>query len=423
MIVSVIGLNHETANLEIREKLAFNESKKIEVITDILDMGIKEVVILSTCSRTELYFVTKSSNLELHTNKIVDYLNKKHSIINLKKFLYILSGHYCNIHLFKVTSGLNSIVIGEDQILGQVKDAHDFSMELGGSKKILNKFFRDAVTCSKFIKNEFKISEIPLSLSYIGIKFIKEKINNFKEKKAMIIGYGNMGELALEYLIEYGVKDIVVVGRDVSKFDNLFNKYNNAVNIELVDFNDRYSKIPEIDIIISSTTASHTVLNKKDFDLIKSINNELYILDLAMPRDVDINIQKLENIHVYFLDDLKDYSDKNSKKREKLAGDAYKIIEERVEMFENWIEFSNVDKFISDINKLSDEIEKDTFDYLESKLTLSHKENKILNKMLHSALKRVIRKPILKLKNIENTEKRENYLEMLDDVFDFNEEK
>lgn len=411
MVTAVIGLNHETASLEIREKLSFSDSRKIEIISDILDLGLSEITVLSTCSRSEFYIADKANIIDEKIDVLLDYLRELSHFKELEKYLYIKTHDEVALHLFSVAAGLDSIVLGEDQILGQVRDSQKFSMDIGGSKKILNKLFRDAITTAKLIKTELKMSEHPLSLSYIGIKFLKSNLGKLNDKKAMVIGFGKMGSLALEYLISEGVSDITLVGRDMKK---LKDKNPNNIKLKYLDYSERYSAISDVDIVISSTSASHFVITKENMPL---VTKEISMLDLALPRDIDPKIVELNSIKLYSIDDLKDVSMKSIEKRDKLAKEASIIIKEKADEFKEWLKSVKSDKLISSLNEYVELIEFDTLDYLNSKMDLSCKNKMILEKMVKSSLKRVIRNPILKLKSINDEEKRELYIEVLEDVF------
>ncbi|MGB3368804.1 MAG: glutamyl-tRNA reductase, partial [Acidaminobacteraceae bacterium] len=344
MVTALIGLNHETASLEIREKLSFSDSRKIEIISDVLDLGIAEVTVLSTCSRSEFYIADKVNDIDEKIDTLLVFLRKISAYEDIDKYLYIKRGSAVAVHLFNVTAGLDSIVLGEDQILGQVRDSQKFSMDIGGSKKILNKLFRDAITTAKLIKTELKISEHPLSLSYIGIKFLRANLGKLDDKKAMIVGYGKMGSLALEYLLSEGVRDITLVGRDLDKLKGLNGK---KVNLKYLDYSERYKALTDVDMIISSTSASHFVLTKENMPL---INRSISILDLALPRDVDPLISEIDGIDVYSIDDLKDVSMKSVEKRDKLAKEALVIIMEKALEFKEWLKSVKSYKLISSLN-------------------------------------------------------------------------
>ena len=412
MEIAVIGLNHDSAPIEIREKLSFRDSKKIEGINYFLDNGVKEAIILSTCNRSEIYIVDNNNKINEKINLVKKYYREAFNIDDVNKYLFVKLGEEAIYHTYYVASGLDSIVLGEDQILGQVKDAHLFSLDLGGSGKILNKLFREAITIAKNIKSQLKISEHPLSISYIGVKFLKDKIGDLKGKKALVLGTGKMGGLALEYLIEEELEDIFVVNRSMKKRESLLKKF---PLLKFVDYNDRYSLLNDVDILITATAAPHSIIR---YDEMPKLNKPLYIMDMALPRDVDKELEKLDYVSLYDIDSLKEISKENEKKRKELSLKAKEIIKENVYEFLEWIKTVKVDPIIKDINEMCRDIEKDTLDILYKKLDLDSRDKKILEKMLNSALRRVMRNPIIKLKETKDEEIIDMYITALEDLFD-----
>lgn len=410
MEFAVIGLNHETAPIQIREKVAFIDSKKIEATNILLDEGIDEVVILSTCNRSEIYIVDYNNKIDAKIDYLISFYNNFFNVFNIEKYLYFIKNKDAIIHLYKVCSGLDSIVLGEDQILGQAKKAHEFSMNLGGSKKILNKLFREAIKTAKKIKNELKISERPLSISYIGVKFLKEKINGLSDKKVMLIGLGEIGRLILEYLIEENVKEIYMVNRNHNKVIDISKKYS---QVKPINYCERYNVLDDIDILITATSSPHTIIKA---DKVK-LNTKLTALDLAIPIDIDRRLKDNNNVTLYDIDDLKDISKENRKRREELSKTAIKIIEEEILEVLNWLKTIDVDYIIRYLNDKREKIKKDTFDFIVNKVELDDRDKKIISKMLDSALKRLIREPILKLKGTENNEIRKKYKEALVELY------
>ncbi|WXR60834.1 glutamyl-tRNA reductase [Peptostreptococcaceae bacterium AGR-M142] len=413
MKVAVIGVNHNKAPIEIREKVSFSESKKIEATDKILDMGIKEVVILSTCNRSEIYIVSDNKNIDLDIEKIKNFYVNYFKQEEIKNYLFAKKGLDSIYHIYNVSCGLDSIVLGEDQILGQVKDSIIFAIETGGSSKILNKLFREAVTTSKKVKTKLKISQNPLSISYIGIKYLKKKLKSFENKKVFIIGAGHMSKLALNHIMEENLAKIYMANRSKKNLLELIFDYE---NIEIVGFEQRYQILEDIDILICATGAPHTIIKKED---IKNINKELYIMDIALPRDVEDEVGELDNINLYTIDDLKELSKESMKKREELSIKAKEMIKEDVDEFLTWAKNTKVDKTIKSLNQKCNLIKVDTVDYIDKKLKLSCKDKKIVDKMINSALKRVIREPVLKLKDINDEEKKKLYMKVLDELFEF----
>ena len=215
MNVAVIGLSHQEAPIEIREMASFSEAKKIEATSMLLDLGIEEVIILSTCNRSEIYIA--SSTLDEDIKLVKDFYSRYFKSDKISDYIFIKKKDEAINYLYRVCSGLDSIVIGEDQILGQVKDALMTAMELDASKKFMNKLFREAITTAKNIKSTYKISENPLSISYIGVKFLKEKDTLLQqEKQSFPVGKIKIGE------IELNDKSITLEKRAGSLLGNAF---------------------------------------------------------------------------------------------------------------------------------------------------------------------------------------------------------
>lgn len=412
MKVAVVGVNHKLAPIKVREKVAFSEAKKIEATDYFLNNGIEEVVILSTCNRSEIYFRSQILSTEDSISLVKNFYKEFFKIENINEFLFELSGKFALEHLYRVTSGLDSIVLGEDQILGQVREAHLFSMEFGASKKLFNKLFKDAVTTAKEVKQSTKISEIPLSISYIGVKYLKQELGTLEGKKALIVGLGEMGRLAFRHLLEEGIEQVYMCNRNHDKVYDLSKEFPEIIPI---DYKDRYECLANVDILMTATSSPHTVIKSSE---IKSTKPSLYMMDLALPRDIDPKVKELESVTLYDIDDLTKISMENEQKRQELAKTAMFVVKDKVEEFIVWSDSIKVDPVIKSLNKKCQEIEEDTLNYIYRKMNLGNREKKILEKMLSSALSRVIRDPILKLKSIDEDKKREAYIELMGELFE-----
>lgn len=410
MDIAVIGLNHLTAPIHIRERVSFTDSQKIETLNQILDHSIKEVVILSTCNRSEVYIC--ANRIEEQIEIIKDIYHDFCKVEEVRNFLFAKVGIDAVRYLYQVAAGLNSIVVGEDQILGQVRESQRFAMEMGASGKILNKLFREAITTAKHIKTETKISEYPLSISYIGVKFLKEKMGSLEGKTALLVGAGKMNKLALNHLYEQNIGKVYMANRTQQKVDEL-----TALHQELiaVDYDKRYEMLKEVDLLITSTTSPHLIIKQA---YMPERKKELFILDIALPRDVEESIGHNPYIHLYDIDDLQEIAHKNSVKRHELAVQAEAFIAESLEEFICWLHTIKIDPTIKSLHERCEEIEYDTMNYLRRKIDLSCKEEKIIEKMLMSSLKRLIREPINNLKEIKDKEKQEECIKLIEELFD-----
>ncbi|CEN77251.1 glutamyl-tRNA reductase [[Clostridium] sordellii] len=410
MNFAVVGVNHNDTPIHIRENVSFTDTQKIEGINFLLDNGISEVVVLSTCNRSEIYIY--SDDILKKIEIVKDFYEDFFNVDNIKEYLFCKTGQDAIEHVFRVAAGLDSIVLGEDQILGQVKDAHEFSKQLGASKKVFNKLFREAITASKDIKTTTKISHQPISISYIGIKCLKDRLGTLEGKNALVIGIGKMSKLAMKHLEEEKLNSIYVTNRSYEKLQDIQDEYKNLIPIK---YEERYSVLEKVDVVISATASPHTVIKKENMP---NLSNTLIMMDIALPRDIDKNIDTLENIEVYDIDDLKKISDENDKKRRELACTGELLIDENIDEFNDWLETIKIDPTIQSLNDKCTDIREDTLDYIYRKLDLNCKEKKIIDKMLTSALKRLIREPILNLKQIKDSGKQEEYIKIVEELFD-----
>lgn len=412
MNIGVVGVNHNLAPINVREAVSFTDTKKIEAINILLDSEIDEIVILSTCNRSEIYI--SGENIQQKVDEVANFYKDYFRVKDIEQYLFKKTNLEAIQHLFDVTAGLDSLVVGEDQILGQVKDAHEFCMKLGATKKVFNKLFRDAVTTSKEIKTITKISQQPLSISYIGVKLLKEKMGTLEGKNALIVGLGKMNLLTLNHLEEENVKNIYIANRNIEKTKEIENKFDNIIPIE---YSDRHKIIQEksIDIVISATSSPHLVIK---YDDMPKLDKKIYIMDIALPRDIDTKLKELNYVELYDIDDLKEIHDKNDIKRNELAQKAQEIIKIKIDEFTEWLDLTFIDPTIQSLNSKCIEIKEDTLEYIFRKIDLNQREQKIIDKMLGSALKRVIREPIINLKQVKNKGQREEYIKVIEDLFE-----
>lgn len=411
--LGVIGINHKNTPIEVRDKCVFCDTMKMDFLQKLSEKGINQVVILSTCNRSEIYFydenITEKSKIVL--NEYISFL----SIENHEDLIFCLNGRQALEYLFEVTSGLQSIVVGEDQILGQVKDSLDFSVNFGYCQKKLIKIFRESITTAKKNKNKYKISEIPLSTSYIGIKLLIEKLGYLKDKKIFILGAGKMNMLTLKYLKDLGVENIFLCNRNIDKIGE-FLKQN--PNIIPVNFDDRYKTLEKVDILITATASPHAIIKAKNIPVIEK---NLTILDIAMPRDVEQDVSNLKNINLYHIDDLKQISIQNLEKRKEIADKIKNEITKDIGELELWLENEVVDVTIKSLNQKCLEVHTDVMKYINQKIEPTPKQQKIIDKAILTALKRFLRQPILNLKLTQDKQKRNEYKNMLNELFGFDE--
>lgn len=401
-----VGINQHETPIEIREKVHFKDSQIIKASEEILNStSIKEMVILNTCNRSEIYFVFQN---ESEINFIKNYIRKFFKVyIKDDKFISYI-GDDAIKHLFKVAIGLDSAIIGEDQILGQIKEAWESAMEIGTSGKYINKIFREAITFSKKIKTETEISKKPLSLSYVGIKLISEKID-LKDKKCIIIGIGKIGKLALLDLISKKA-NVFVSNHNLNNSLKLKKEFK---QINIIEFSNIKEELKDSDLLVCATSSPHVLIKK---EMIEDRKKNLYILDFALPRDVDSKVQDKDKVYLYNIDKIELLSKSNLEDRKKILSSYEKKIDEEVLNINKWIKNSKIDPLIEKISQRNKKISSDTLDYIFRKTDLTHGQKKKVETIVNSAIKKVMLEPLKNLKEIKDEKKRDKIIEVLGEI-------
>lgn len=410
MNVGMIGISHNEAPIEIRELASLQDIKTIELTDIILDLGIEEVVILSTCNRTEIYFAT-SKDLEKGIEMIrVAFMNYIHK--HLESYLFTLQHEEAIKHLYYVACGLDSIVLGEDQILGQVKDAIAFSIEIGGSKKILNKIFREAVTFSKKMRTVHKISENALSIPSLSIKYISEIIGGYANKNVLIIGTGEMGQLLLKYLELEEPKKIYLTTRSNRQ------QREEVQDVQRILYENRYNILPQVDVVFTATSSPHIIIKK---DKLPRLRNKVTMMDIAVPRDIEQDLKNHPMVGLYDVDDLKKITDRNLEQRQQIAKEIELEIEKAIMDLSEWIKSSKIDPIIQSLHQLCDEVLEDSLHVIFNKVNVTDREKKFIEKILNSSFKRILRTPIKQLKDLDEEGQIQSYKAVISKLFEFDE--
>jgi glutamyl-tRNA reductase len=416
MNILVVGVNYKQTPLEIREKLNFTVAEQKTALGELIKLdGVNECILLSTCNRTEVYIYSfdphfDSSKIEKRICEI-----KGLELYDLKKFFYIYSSIKAVKHIFKVASGLDSMVLGEDQILRQVKDAYDLSLGEGTSASVLNTLFRDGITVAKKVKTFTELSKNSVSIGTHAVLLVEKVFEEkLKDKSALVIGAGKIGSIALKNLISKGIGKIYVTNRIHGKASNIAKLYE---NVEIVDYNLRYSVMDQCDIIISSTTSPHyTVTRDLLEDSIKEEKQRVFI-DLAVPRDIDVDIQGISGVQYFNIDHLQVEVDKNLDKRLLEASKAVEIINEYVVEYENWYDFREVLPVVKDAQKFANEILNEKISFVMSKLKCASDEDKELIKIsIKTTVNEILNKFIYSVKDTGSKEDIQTYFKCIREV-------
>lgn len=332
MEIIVIGLNHKTAPVELRERLAFSKAKLEEAYSLIRKYpSIHESLILSTCNRVEIYAVT--DDLAQGISELKEFLSgyKKIGLSDFEENLYVYFQPESIQHIFNVASGLDSMVIGETQILGQVKEAYMDACRNNAIGVVLDKLLQATFQTAKQVRNSTGITKGAVSISSVAVRLAEEKLGSLYGRKVMVIGAGKISGLAVKYLVSKGCSSILVSNRTYEKAKELAMEFRGkAIRFDrLLDF------MLDVDIVISSTSAPHIVIKKKDIFLLleKRKNRPLFFIDLAVPRDIEPGIGEIEGAHLYDIDDLKKIAEKNILLRREEIDDCEEIIKNNVNRF------------------------------------------------------------------------------------------
>jgi glutamyl-tRNA reductase len=400
-----IGINYQDANQDVRDRVSFTDNQKIDFMQRAQAAGMTQCMVLSTCNRSEVYFFVQEPEREMEMLR-AQYL-ETFAESNLDGYVRSCRGKEALSYLFRVTSGLASMVLGEDQILGQVREAFELSRTLGCTGKELNKVVRDAITCAKKIKTQLRISEKPLSVSYVGIRQLEEKFG-IEGRHALVVGSGKTAVLALRYLYEYQAAQVTVCSRTFSHAKELLEEF---PKLRIVPYEKRYEAMQDCEIVVSATSSPHHVIRRAQVQM----TQPMAFLDLASPRDIETVIGK--EALLFNLDSLGRIVEQNKRQREALVEQGQQMIDEALVDTTEWLQTTGVDSTIESLQQRCGEIVEDSYAYLNRKLDLNARDQKLLKKILKASLHRLLREPILELKQTQSKEQQEEYERVLRELF------
>lgn len=394
MTISVIGLNHKSANIDIRGKFSFTADSASLLLRRIKKVrDIHEVIVVSTCNRTEIY--CESTN---GADDIKNWLLAEKEYKSFAKHLYIHQEEDAIEHLFKVVAGLDSMVIGESEVLGQVKTAYKTALENKSIEGKLKRLFEYSFSVAKNVRTNTDIGGNAISFMYTSILLIKKIFSTVEEKKCLLIGAGEMTELALKYLKSNNVNEITICNRKEEKGKKLAIendcRYSNLNNLSTI--------IHEYDVIITSTSSSLPLIGKGNIEnaLMKRNNDSIVIIDLGVPRDVESQIKNLENVYLYTIDDLGQIIEKNYKIREKSIKDAEEIIRFKIVEYKNWLSENNSTEIIKNYREYVDDITSGIV--IKAKRMAKNSENvdEIIDYVSETLKKKLAHETTIKLKEL-----------------------
>lgn len=396
--IVLLGLNHKTAPVALRECLAFSGNQVETALDDFSKYPhLSEMILISTCNRVEILMTTSDRELAIQSAK--EYISrfKGISVAEFDGALYIHTGEDAVRHVFRVAASLDSMVVGEPQILGQMKDAYLTATRLKTSGVILNRLLHKTFFVAKRVRTETGIGDHAVSISYAAIELGRKIFGSLEGKKVLLIGAGEMAELAVEHLIRNRSGDVFVANRTFERGMELAKRFNGRA-IRLEEITDC---LKEVDIVISSTGAPGFILTR---DQVKSVmrprkNRPVFFIDIAVPRDIDPEINRIGNAYVYDIDDLKNVIDVNIEDRNREAIKAERMVDEAVIQFRKWYESLGVVPTIVALrNKIEQIAESEIHKTLQSLKHLSDEDRQALQRMTQAMVNKILHDPTTYLK-------------------------
>ncbi len=419
MQLAVLGLNHKTAPVEVREYFNFSEARVASILRHLRNYdNISEAVLVSTCNRTELYFVMD------RPRETIRFL--KRLLLHIcgsayqSEYFYTLTGTQCVRHLFRVVSSLDSLVVGEGQILSQVKNAYHIARMNDMTDTIFNTMFNRAIAVGKRVRTETRIAYSSVSVSSAAVDLAMDILGDLEHANILVVGAGHMSELTARHLIDKGAKTIFVSNRNLEHAQELAAKFNGTA----IEFSKMFDQTAEADIIITSTGAPHYVLTVDRLAplLAKRKDRPLILIDIAMPRDVEPALNDMEGVTVYNIDDLEDVVDTNKLMRSQESKLAEAIIEEEIDTLKERLRYFTMRPVMVQLhdkmNFLRQKVLKKAFIKLPN---LTDEEKRIIDLMTQRLEHKFLREPMIAMNKVAGTHNELEYRKMMCDLFLLNE--
>lgn len=416
--ILLIGLNHKTASVDVRECLGF-AGEETDAALDVLKgvPGIHEAVLVSTCNRVELLVTTDDADAA--GRDLIRFM-ADFNRIPVEQFedkLYVYRGDDAVRHIFRVAASLDSMVVGEPQILGQIKDAYLRATRRKTAGVILNRLLHKTFFVAKRIRTETGVGDHAVSISYAAIELARKIFGDLDSRAVMLIGAGEMAELAVEHLVRHRAGDIVVANRTLERGVELASRFKGRA----IQMNEVVDSLREVDIIISSTGSADYVLRRNQVKqaLRSRRSRPLFFIDIAVPRDIDPLINRLDNTYVYDIDDLKGVVDDNIEDRQRAAVQGERMVEEAVIRFRQWYESLDIVPTIVSVRQKYEGIIRAEAQRTLGALGLkdSHEGRETMERMVHALVNKILHEPTVFLKKEGCHGEKTQYLDIARKLF------
>ena len=404
----VVGLNYRTAPVEVRERFWISEDRRYQALAQLSRAeGIEEVVVLATCNRTE--FLLWVNDITLAANSVMRLLASEYGLKLCEwKHFYRLLDEAALLHIFRVASSLDSMVVGEPQVVAQLKQAWQQAQKVGATGRFLDAVMQKALMVSKRVRNETAIGNAAVSIPYAAVELTRQIFGSLENKKVLLLGAGKMSELSARGLLNHGASSVKVINRTLEHAAELATKLGGTA----IPFEERWQHMAEADIIISSTSCPHTILSREEAETLmrgrqnrgsqdpgsndqgsndrRSKDQPLVIVDIAMPRDIDPAVREVQGVFLYNLDDLENVVDHNAGEREAAAADAQRILEAEALGFRRKLMAERVVPTIIALRQRLDEICRQELDsFRQENGPFSKDQDEMLNAVMSKMTKRI----------------------------------
>jgi glutamyl-tRNA reductase len=388
MAVNILGINHKTAPVALREKVAFAEDRLVAALTTLrAEMGVAEALILSTCNRTEVYWSGTASGSDLS-----QWLERHHgNNLDLAASLYIHQESRAIEHAFSVASGLDSMVLGEVQILGQLKDAYRIAQESGSTGPILNKLFQAAFSAAKRVRTETRIGANAVSLASATVSLARRVYEDLSAHNVLLVGAGDMNALTARHFMSAGIKRMVIANRTLSRAQALAAE----LNAHAVPLSDLDQELAAADIVISCTASLEPLISKRAVEAAIRARRRrpIFMVDMAVPRDIDPLVAELEDVYLFSIDDLQQLVDENIQQRELAAGGARLLITEEVARFLAESRAQDAGPAIRALRQQADGIRQQTVEQARRMLQAGKSTDEVIDYLANTLTNRLLHAP------------------------------
>lgn len=421
MFLGMIGISHKTAPVKVRERLAFDGDALYDLLSRLSGInGVRECCVLSTCNRTEFYLVPDRDNdwSQPDLVKVLD-AEPKLGLNDLEPYLYVKVDGAAVNHLFEVTAGMDSMVVGETQIACQVKDAFTAAVDQNTNGTILNRLFHQAMETGKKVRSQTQIGEGSLSVSALACDLTKKIFSRLEDKTALLIGAGETAELTARHLLDRGIGRIVVANRTLEKAEQLTARLGGrAVSLDKLE-----ETLTEVDVVVTSTSTTEPLLTLKLVQkaVLGRKRRPLFLIDLGVPRDVDARVDEIPEVFRYDMDDLQRMVSENRRLRAEEIDQARELVQKDAQRFLDWTRERHATPTIVQLQQLFEHTRRRELERLEGKL--SPTEMEAVNTATQAMMKKILSHPIMHLKDAAKKDESSRLIQTIRDILGLHEEK